>query len=48
MIPVMHKVAGEMLPHVIHVSARALAAQSLAISVTILTLWAAVIQVMLC
>ncbi len=31
MIPVMHKVAGEMLPHVIHVSARALAAQSLAI-----------------
>ena len=31
MIPVMHKVAGEMIPHVIHVSARALAAQSLAI-----------------
>ncbi len=31
MIPVMHKVAGEMLPHVIHVAARALAAQSLAI-----------------
>ena len=31
MIPIMHKVAGEMLPHVIHVSARALAAQSLAI-----------------
>lgn len=31
MIPVMHKVAGEMLPHVIHVSARALAAQSLSI-----------------
>ena len=31
MIPVMHKAAGEMLPHVIHVSARALAAQSLAI-----------------
>ncbi|MCD7739746.1 MAG: pyruvate:ferredoxin (flavodoxin) oxidoreductase [Candidatus Gastranaerophilales bacterium] len=31
MIPVMHKVAGEMLPSVIHVAARALAAQSLAI-----------------
>lgn len=31
MIPVMHKAAGEMLPHVMHVSARALAAQSLAI-----------------
>ena len=31
MIPVMHKVAGEMLPHVIHVSARAIAAQSLSI-----------------
>ena len=31
MIPVMHKIAGEMLPHVIHVAARALAAQSLAI-----------------
>lgn len=31
MIPVMHKLAGEMLPHVIHVAARALAAQSLAI-----------------
>ena len=31
MIPVMHKAAGEMLPHVIHVAARALAAQSLAI-----------------
>ena len=31
MIPVMHKAAGEMLPHVIHVSARAIAAQSLAI-----------------
>ncbi len=31
MIPVMHKVAGEMIPHVIHVAARALAAQSLAI-----------------
>ncbi|MDD3237313.1 MAG: pyruvate:ferredoxin (flavodoxin) oxidoreductase [Candidatus Gastranaerophilales bacterium] len=31
MIPVMHKVAGEMLPHVIHVAARAIAAQSLAI-----------------
>ncbi len=31
MIPIMHKVAGEMLPTVFHVSARALAAQSLAI-----------------
>lgn len=31
MIPVMHKVAGEMLPSVIHVAARAIAAQSLAI-----------------
>lgn len=31
MIPVMHKAAGEMLPHVIHVAARAIAAQSLAI-----------------
>ena len=31
MIPVMHKVAGEMLPSVIHVAARALAAQSLSI-----------------
>lgn len=31
MIPVMHKAAGELLPHVMHVSARALAAQSLAI-----------------
>ena len=31
MIPVMHKVAGEMLPCVFHVAARALAAQSLAI-----------------
>lgn len=31
MIPVMHKAAGELLPHVIHVSARALAAQSLSI-----------------
>ncbi len=31
MIPVMHKVAGEMIPSVIHVAARALAAQSLAI-----------------
>ena len=31
MIPVMHKMAGEMLPHVIHVAARAIAAQSLAI-----------------
>ena len=31
MIPVMHKVAGEMLPTVFHVAARALAAQSLAI-----------------
>lgn len=31
MIPVMHKVAGEMLPTVFHVTARALAAQSLSI-----------------
>lgn len=31
MIPVMHKAAGELLPHVMHVSARALAAQSLSI-----------------
>lgn len=31
MIPVMHKAAGELLPHVIHVSARAIAAQSLSI-----------------
>ena len=31
MIPVMHKVAGELLPHVIHVAARAIAAQSLSI-----------------
>lgn len=31
MIPVMHKAAGELLPHVIHVTARALAAQSLSI-----------------
>ena len=31
MIPVMHKIAGEMLPTVFHVAARALAAQSLAI-----------------
>jgi len=31
MIPVMHKIAGEMLPAVFHVAARALAAQSLAI-----------------
>jgi pyruvate-ferredoxin/flavodoxin oxidoreductase len=31
MIPVMHKIAGEMIPSVIHVAARALAAQSLAI-----------------
>ncbi len=31
MIPVMHKIAGEMLPSVIHVAARAIAAQSLAI-----------------
>ncbi len=31
MIPVMHKIAGEMLPSVIHVAARALAAQSLSI-----------------
>lgn len=31
MIPVMHKIAGEMLPTVIHVAARAVAAQSLAI-----------------
>ncbi len=31
MIPVMHKTAGELLPHVIHVAARALAAQSLSI-----------------
>ena len=31
MIPVMHKIAGEMLPCVFHVAARALAAQSLAI-----------------
>lgn len=31
MIPVMHKAAGELLPHVIHVAARAIAAQSLAI-----------------
>lgn len=31
MIPVMHKIAGEMIPSVIHVAARALAAQSLSI-----------------
>lgn len=31
MIPVMHKAAGELLPHVIHVTARSLAAQSLSI-----------------
>ena len=31
MIPVMHKIAGEMLPSVIHVAARAIAAQSLSI-----------------
>lgn len=31
MIPVMHKAAGELLPHVIHVAARAIAAQSLSI-----------------
>lgn len=31
MIPVMHKIAGEMLPTVFHVAARALAAQSLSI-----------------
>ena len=31
MIPVMHKAAGELLPHVMHVSARAIAAQSLSI-----------------
>lgn len=31
MIPVMHKVAGELLPSVIHVAARAIAAQSLSI-----------------
>lgn len=31
MIPVMHKAAGELLPHVIHVAARSLAAQSLSI-----------------
>lgn len=31
MIPVMHKAAGELLPHVMHVSARSLAAQSLSI-----------------
>ncbi|MGN0193422.1 MAG: pyruvate:ferredoxin (flavodoxin) oxidoreductase [Candidatus Gastranaerophilaceae bacterium] len=31
MIPVMHKIAGEMLPTVFHVAARAIAAQSLAI-----------------
>lgn len=31
MIPVMHKAAGELLPHVIHVSARSIAAQSLSI-----------------
>ena len=31
MIPVMHKAAGELLPHVIHVTARSLATQSLSI-----------------
>lgn len=31
MIPVMHKAAGELLPHVMHVTARSIAAQSLAI-----------------
>ncbi len=31
MIPVMHKAAGELLPHVMHVTARSLAAQSLSI-----------------
>ena len=31
MIPAMHKIAGEMLPHVIHVTARSLASQSLSI-----------------
>lgn len=31
MIPIMHKAAGELLPHVMHVSARSLAAQSLSI-----------------
>lgn len=48
MIPVMHKIAGEMLPTVFHVAARALAAQSLAILVITQTLWDAVTQVLLC
>ncbi len=39
MIPNMYKIAGELLPGVFHVSARALTAQALSILVTIPTLW---------
>ena len=39
MIPNMYKIAGELLPCVFHVSARALAAHALPFSETIRTLW---------
>ena len=48
MIPNMYKIAGELLPCVFNVSARALASHALSILVTTRTLWLAVRQVLLC
>lgn len=48
MIPNMYKIAGELLPGVFHVSARALATSSLNILVTNVMLWQFVKLVALC
>lgn len=48
MLPNLYKVAGELLPGVFHVAARALAAHALAILVTTRTLWRLVQQVVQC
>ena len=48
MIPNMYKMAGELLPSVIHVSARTIAGHALSILVTIPTFMHAVKQAMLC
>ena len=48
MIPNMYKIAGELLPGVFHVSARALASHALSIFMTILMLWPLVRQVLHC
>ena len=48
MIPNLYKIAGEMLPAVLNVSARAIATHALSISATIRTLWPAVRRALHC